>query len=294
MTTPLFYTWLSERPTRNPRLYGLTLHFWAEAALLGAARLGSNNSRRAHDRDRGDENARVDLMGGAAEVLLYRMLSQFETEVEAWAAARGGVSTILAAQEKSAVSDGLEYMRQHMYVDSGGQDVKGADFIHEGPGGRWAIDAKSFDFAPNKQRFAINDKKHGQLAPLTPGYFCMLCPPLATRAYVVVVPYRFVDSWGTKVLRASNPDPARVLPINVFTGAFLGVDRSFCEQAITRDLHPVQNVLESAAAGGPGAERIAESSPRIGMLMEQDATALDDGVRLLLRRERIAATAVQR
>ncbi|MBN3534230.1 hypothetical protein JYB32_33330 [Burkholderia cenocepacia] len=287
MTTPLFYTWLSERPGRIRRLCGLTPHFWAEAALLGAARLRSNNTRRAHERDRGNENARVDLMGGASEVLLYRMLLQFETDVEQWARIRGGISATVASQVRSSVSDGLRYMRQHMYVESGGHDVKGADFMHEGVCGRWAVDAKSFDFAQNKRRFAINDKKHRQLATLVPEYFCMLCPPLAKRAFVVVVPYHFVDSWETEILRRTNPDPARVLPIDIFTSAFLGRTRASCEQAIASDRYPTQDILASAASGGLGVERISESSPLIGKSIEKNSTALDDYVAQLLRYERL-------
>lgn len=285
MTAPLFYTWLSERPDGQPWHHKLSVDFWAEAALLGAARLRSNDPHRDNRRDRGTGNARVDLMGGASEVLLYRMLSRFEARVETWASAKINIPPTRAVEERAVTSAGLEYMRQHMYVDSGGQNVHGADFVGQRSHGMWAIDAKSFDFSPNKRLFAINDQKHGELAETQPDYFCLLCPPFAKCAFVAIVPYHAVSNWQTRILRPENPDPARILPINTFTREFAGGNtRTSCEQA-TDDYYQADEILSSAAAGGSGQERIAESAPPIGDLLKQDGASLDRYVRLLLRSE---------
>lgn len=279
----LFYTWLSNRLPSEPWFCRLSPDLWAEAALLGAARLRSNDANRSNKRDRGGENARVDLMGAASEILLYRMLSRFARHVDDWAKNYYKIASDDVVKAKTAVTSGLQYMREHMYVEgAGGRDVEGADFMYTSTYGNWSIDAKSYDFASHKRRFAINEKKHNQLASLAPEYFCMLCPPLASFAFIAIAPYDSVSRWNSETLRPQNPDPAKVIPIDTFTSSFLGKNRDSCARIVFENLHHTLPILNSAKSGGEGTKRIAESSPLIGKILNKNPNILLNYVQQML------------
>ena len=96
------------------------------------------------------------------------------------------------AERAGAGEDVLRVMRDHLYRPEGGQGVKGADltFTDAATGERVGIDAKTFDCAPNKRLFAINDKKHEELGGEATHYFCVSGRPLGTYvAVAALIPY---------------------------------------------------------------------------------------------------------
>lgn len=279
---PPFVRWVHNRHPAQPSEFELSEAFWAEAALLAAARLQSNEGRRHQRRDRQAENARVDLMGAGSEILLYRALQRYALRVKAWAVGNQ-LTPEQGRQQKDVAGQGLDYMRRHLFVLEGGASAAAADLILPCEDGDWAMDAKSFDFSPNKSRFAINEEKHLRLAPLNPDYFCLLCPPLSKRALVAVVPYSEVESWETRTLgKRHPPDPAKIIPIDRFTLSFLQRPFNVCAD-MTEGKHDPRSVRSRAGSDGEVKQRISETAPLISELLEQNATALDDALQAILR-----------
>jgi hypothetical protein len=172
----------------------VTPTLWAWAEILGAARTGSNDTRRHRSADRGAGNAKVDLTGAFGELLLLDWVTKlYPPEVAAEMAA-------------------------HLYHPDGGDQVKGADLRLKSADGHSivGIDAKSFDCAPNKRRFAINARKHRDLGGLCQYYFCVLATPYGTKAAVSrLVPYAEVETWSAEQLRATG-SASRNLDLNLF------------------------------------------------------------------------------
>ncbi len=261
MIESLFSNWVSGRPEAHPKLYQLTEDFWAEAALLGAARLQSNDGRRDDRRDREEHNAQIDLMGSASEVLLFRMLWRFGE----WLAEKENKEN-QAEEYGKAVRSGLMYMRRSMFVHGGGGMAQGSDFLSTLSGRVWAIDAKSYDFSPNKRLFAINRQKHTELREEKPVYFCLLCPPLAAMAYVAIVPYGSVDGWETKVLRPKNPDPAQICDLNEFMLQYLERTLVQCRDEVSILRYSSGEILRRTEERMPAWQRIMQYAPAIGEL----------------------------
>ncbi|WP_157656098.1 hypothetical protein [Burkholderia ubonensis] len=266
MIASLFSHWVSSRPEAHPTLYQLSEDFWAEAALLGAARLQSNDGRRDDRRDRAEHNAQIDLMGSASEVLLFRMLWRFGEWLK-----KNETQSSHAEEQRSAVRSGLMYMRRSMFVQGGGGMAQGADFLSMTSGHIWAIDAKSYDFSPNKRLFAINQQKHRELAEENPDYFCLLCPPLAKIAYVTMVPYKNVDEWETRILRPTNPDPAKVCDLNEFMLRFLERTLVQCREEVSIRRHLPQEILVRTEPNMPAWQRVMQYAPAIGELSGGDS-----------------------
>lgn len=211
---------------------------WAQAALLAAGRLLSNHDRRDETSSR-DDNEGVDLLGSAAELLLFSFVQHFGREFDR--TAEGETSSVFPGLSRTTLSSGLSYMANAMYVKGGGRGLDGADLCFGVDGGPDAIDAKSYDFAPNHSRFAINANKHRKLGAQRPTYFCLLTPRLGQKGYVALVPYEDVDGWEIEELLARKPE-ARCLPMVDFGPRYLGL--SF--QALRRDqphAYDVQAVL---------------------------------------------------
>ena len=158
------------------------------------------------------------------------------------------------AERAGAGEDVLRVMRDHLYRPEGGQGVKGADltFTDAATGERVGIDAKTFDCAPNKRLFAINDKKHEELGGEATHYFCVSGRPLGTHvAVAALIPYADVDRWPRADLGGFG-SPSRNLPIEKFFAAYHG------EAGLLERLRAAP-VLERAAVQRAGKdERVIE------------------------------------
>jgi hypothetical protein len=278
-----FLEWIGRRFSGSSAKVTLSDSFWAEAVLLGAARLKSNKNR-DRKRDRQNQNPRVDLMGAASEVLLYRTLNRFVTDLEAGNAdAELPLTEAERDQTRITALRGIDYMRKHLFIAGGGGSVEGADLVLGDGSASWSVDAKSYDCAPNKRFFAINAEKHRELGELRPQYFCMLCPPYAARAFVAVVPYAHVEQWPIRPLGdRTPPDPARVDPIGKFTRTFLGLSWT-ADTSNILGLHDSALVGDLVSVGAEGALRISESAPPVGAMLKADPTVLDKEAQVLLR-----------
>src|ERR1041384_2429003 len=83
----------------------VTADDWTLSYLLGAARTKTNSARSIYS-DRGTtKNATVDLIGAFAEVRLLSLVDQSE--------------------DRTA----YEYMRNHLFVPTGGKGLEGADAV---------------------------------------------------------------------------------------------------------------------------------------------------------------------
>jgi hypothetical protein len=122
-------------------------------------------------------------------------------------------------------------MLDHLFHESGGSDVKGADLLftdeHEQiPVG---IDVKTFDCRDRKRYFAINNNKHKELAGQCVGYMGLVCPPYARAACVTrLIPYDSVSLWKVWQLRKDKDGkkrgtPSRNLLIEVAMQEYAGV-----------------------------------------------------------------------
>lgn len=168
---------------------------WAWARLLGEARTASNDRRRARRSDRGEFNAQVDLLGALGELFLLRCAMAAEDSDEA-----------------------VEHMRGHLYNEQGGGVVEGPDieFVDHVTGELRQLDVKTFDCAPNKRVFAINDNKHRLLRGRCSHYLCVITPPFGRRMAVsCLVPWSTVDAWSTRELRPGG-SASRNFPIGRF------------------------------------------------------------------------------
>lgn len=180
---------------RTDRIFSPSARGWAWARFLADARTASNDDRRAAQSDRGRFNQQVDLLGALGELFLLRTA---------------------AAAERSA--EAVAYMRGHLYDERGGANVVGPDisFADHEDGEVRGIDVKTFDCAPNKRKFAINDRKHCRLGGQCSHYLCVIAPPFGPRMAVSrLVPYSDVDDWRVSHLRHGG-SASRNLPIGEF------------------------------------------------------------------------------
>ena len=176
-------------------IVALEPHHWVWARLLGEARTASNDQRRARRSDRGEFNAQVDLLGALGELFLLRCAMTAENS-----------------------EDAVAYMRGHLYNDQGGGEVEGPDieFTDDDTREFRQLDVKTFDCAPNKQFFAINDNKHRVLRGRCSHYLCVITPPFGRKMAVSrLVPWSAVDGWSTRGLRPGG-SASRNFPIGRF------------------------------------------------------------------------------
>ena len=168
------------------------------AILLGRAREKSNDRTRARMADRGPVGNRdVDLHGALGELLLLRSVME-----------RGPASA-------------ADYMRRHMFNPAGGRGVEGPDLELEKNGQRHGFDMKSFDCAPNKKFFAINDDKHQALRGKCIAYLAFVAPTLQNSGVISkLVPYVDVDTWKAWPLRAGG-NPSRNYPVQQFMAKYM-------------------------------------------------------------------------
>jgi hypothetical protein len=172
----------------------LSPEIWAKALLLGKLRTTTNSSR-AVAADRGAAgNTAVDLHGAIGELVLLHLVVRL-----------GGTAEALQ-------------MASHMFSPEGGQAVVGPDLLVSTPEGVVGIDAKTFDCAPNKRFFAINDSKHRSLQSACGWYFALLSPSFGQFAELTrLVPFEDVETWETASLRSGPQGSAsRNLPIGDF------------------------------------------------------------------------------
>ena len=184
---------------RTDRALSPSARSWAWARFLADARTASNDDRRAARSDRGRFNQQVDLLGAMGELFLLRTA---------------------AATERSA--EAVAYMRGHLYDERGGANVVGPDiqFADHDDGEVRGIDVKTFDCAPNKRYFAINDNKHCALGGQCSHYLCVIAPPFGSRMAVSrLVPYSDVDGWSVFQLRRGSSE-SRNLPIGEFLARY--------------------------------------------------------------------------
>ncbi len=225
-------------------VFPLTREFWAEAALLAAGRLLSNHARR-HAQSARDDNEGIDLLGSAAELMLWQFLSRWHASCASPLYKGARLPGPMVAPNK--IERGLAYMRDALYIDGGGRGADGADLSFGGLGSKDAVDAKSYDFAPNHKLFAINAKKHATLASQQPHYFCLLTPPFGEVGFVAFVPYGDVDTWDVRELVEEKP-PARCQRMTAFSPAYLNLPFDDLRQQPP----PVYDALDIAALAGPG------------------------------------------
>lgn len=211
----------------------LTAEQWAYAVLLGRARTLSNKHRApGSDRDQ-DGNEEVDLHGALGELVLY------------------GIVRRLPGSE-----EGARYLREHMFWEGGGSDVKGSDLLFPDQGGHVGIDVKTFDCRSYKRYFAINDNKHSELVGQCVGYMGLICPPYASMACITrLIPYEDVSAWPVAQLRKDEEGrrrgtPSRDLDIQVamqrYTAAAYDIGKN------RFNVHAEQDVFELARQVGVG------------------------------------------
>lgn len=238
--------------------FPLSKNFWAEAALLAAGRLLSNHSRR-HAQSARDDNEGIDLLGSAAELMLWQFVSRWHSScaspLDDGARPPGPVVAL------GEIERGIEYMCSALYVDGGGRGADGADLSFGGPGSKDAIDAKSFDFAPNHKLFAINAKKHTTLAAQQPHYFCLLTPPFGEIGFVAFVPYGDVDTWEVRELVEGKP-PARCQPMAAFSPTYLSLSFYALRQQPPPVYAPSQ-IAALAATGQASRASLANKAPAV-------------------------------
>lgn len=239
----------------------LNEHLWGAAALLATARLKSNDGRRATNRDRQSEGPVVDLMGAASDLLLYRDLLDLARQIKAG-------STPQRDTQLEVVAASLQHMQNTLYFAEGGGRADGADLVlAEGDLAR-CFDAKSFDFAPRKRYFAINDKKHEALRSLRPMYSCMLSVPFAKKALRCVVSYEEVDAWERRQLGSRQPpDPARVMPIETFLKKHFGQQLTVCRETVSAR-HSAGDLARSTSIGGIARDGLKCRVPALGEMLE--------------------------
>ena len=200
-------------------IVALEPHHWAWARLLGEARTASNDDRRARQSDRGPSNAQVDLLGALGELFLLR-----------------------CAMTAKNPDDAVEYMRHHLYNEEGGAEVEGPDieFVDDATRELRQLDVKTFDCAPNKRFFAINDNKHSLLRERCSHYLCVITPRFGQRMAVSrLVPWSTVDGWRAWGLRRGG-SASRNFPIDGFLRDHFSNPPDLGE--LRRDVHPRESI----------------------------------------------------
>lgn len=218
---------LAELKERLGTIQELTEEQWAWALLLGVLR-ERTNANRHRSSDRGaDGNRGVDLHGALGELLLYGKVRQC-----------------------SGSEVALRYMENHLYRTTGGKQLKGPDLSFQENGHSIGVDVKTFDCKPNKRYFAVNDRKHAELAGQCEGYMALVCPSFATRACVAsLVPYGHVSRWECRRLRANGP-PSRNMPMDRFMNEY-GV-KQYSIEASREVLHDERTIRSLALKTGRG------------------------------------------
>lgn len=208
---------LEDLAQKTDRIIEATPALWAWAELLGEARTRSNDGRRDARSSRGAGNRQVDLMGAFSELLLL-----------AW------------VRRLTPTSDSAR-MAAHLYHRGGGREVVGADLhLPTANGAMAGIDAKSFDCAPSKHYFAINEDKHRALGSECSWYFCVLAAPYGRQAAVArLVPYEDVGQWQRGHLRPGG-SPSRHLDIGLFLGRYFSAPPSL--SALRKDTFPAHEI----------------------------------------------------
>jgi hypothetical protein len=232
----------------------LTAEQWAYAVLLGGARKLSNQER-ADTSDRGEAgNEEVDLHGALGELLLFGMVRDLPES-----------------------QDGIAYMLEHLFVETGGKGNKGADLLFEDAGVPVGIDVKTFDCSPRKHFFAINYDKHAALAENNTcvGYMGLICPRFARNACITrLIPYAYVSTWKYRNLRKEGGSVSRNCPINSVMRDFAGSDYSF--ESNRRDVYSateVRSLARQIGAGSPIA-RLSRLLPTAERLLVETQAAL--------------------
>ena len=147
--------------------------------VVGDARMASNK-RRARWHDRGAKiNRHVDLHGAFGEVVMYHLVSEL-------------VGSELVCEQ----------MANNLYHPGGGRKTSKADvnFFDDVLGLDITLDCKTFDCAPNKKFFALNEKKHQKLSGLGGQYYIgILAPTFGKKAAVSrLIPLKEVDEWKVR------------------------------------------------------------------------------------------------
>lgn len=201
----------------------VSVNDWAMAARIGQSRRLSN-SKRNKTRDRGNKNnIMVDLMGSVGEVLAYKSLS-----------------------DKMSFNNRIAYM-DDIFKVAGGSAMKGADMtIDNHAHGFRRLDIKTYECAPNKRYFAINNKKHLALENVCDGYFCVLFALYGKKAFIVdYVPYDDVSNWENKAL-GKYGDPSRNMNIKSFTTNY--GDSSVIKSLLSDGVYERNEISDSIAS----------------------------------------------
>lgn len=176
MTSPSFPTIsIEDIASLCGTVYQLEPELWAQAKLLGDARISSNDGTRAVDQRR-DAEETIDTCGALGELLLHELLLKLPyVELD---------HPVLVA------------MRLHFFNPSGGACVDEVDCLLAKGG----IDSKTFCHDGKKSRFAINCAKHKSLKGVCSHYFCVFFKELGQKAYVApLLDYSSVDIWNVVV-----------------------------------------------------------------------------------------------
>lgn len=158
----------------------------------------SHEGNRRENRCRGDDNLLVDCMGAFGELTLFNQTREL------------------------GLSEGEDYIREHIYMDADQLEETGddPDMIN----GNWRWDVKTFDCSPHKEFFAINREKHTSLEDSCSNYFCVLAPPFAKQALLVLVPYSDVSEWPAWGL-GNYGSPSHNLPMDEFLDQYTNYDK---------------------------------------------------------------------
>ena len=159
---------------------------WVFASLLSTARRLSNEGRGA-SADRGPLlNQKVVLHGALGELLLFGIVRQLP---------------------KSATA--VDRMLAHVPYVTGGCDINGPDLAFVEDGRAVGIDVNSFDCSLWKCFFAIDERKHVELAGECVGYVGLIYPPFARSVCITrLIPHEDVSIWRCEAW--GKQDPPRV------------------------------------------------------------------------------------
>ena len=212
----------------------LTAKEWAYALLLGGARQRSN-AERADTSDRGEiGNQEVDLHGALGELLLLRIVRDLPQS-----------------------QDAEHYMLAHLFVETGGRGLKGADLVFTDNSTPVGVDVKTFDCSPWKRYFAINYDKHAALGEDNTciGYMGLICPRFGRDACITrLIPYSDVSTWRYWSLKGDGEGTiSRNLPIDAAMRAYAVPTYSLA--ASRRAVYPEQEVRGLARQVGERRDR---------------------------------------
>lgn len=236
---------------------------WAKAILLGEARRLSNEKHRLAAAHRGDEdNARIDVLGCMAELLLLGVLE------------RGGASGAV----RSSLGDRL-------LIEAGGGRVKGPDIALEDG----HVDIKTYNVRPKpggfvNRYFAINGKKHDEVsAYANPWYVGVLAREGGSTALISrLFPASEVDGWAVADLRRhaarqkeGGSSPSRNLPIARFLSA-----HAPAEDALMRLASPMLEPADILNEAGTAHGQLGAAVPALARIIPASRAALVVGSRL--------------